>query len=146
MNACQGRDIPLEIIERWLKGSDWRVRNAAMNMAKERNIPIPPYRSFEPPKAVYKKCLSDVIVVAKVPADAEVRGYFGRKCRANKAKIVDIIGDFCGEKLGISQFDFETVYQIGDDIVVEDFDMSNAECSTGFHFFCTKEEAENYNN
>jgi hypothetical protein len=30
MNACQGKDIPLEVIERGLKDSDWRVRYAAM--------------------------------------------------------------------------------------------------------------------
>ncbi len=31
------------------------------------------------------------------------------------------------------------------EVTVEDFDFSNNECSTGFHFFCSKEQAKNYN-
>lgn len=32
----------------------------------------------------------------------------------------------------------------GDEIEIDNFDLSDEECSTGFHFFCTKELAENY--
>ena len=144
MNACNGKDVPLEVIERWLKDSDWRVRAAAMNACKRNGIPIPVIRTVEPPDLVYKKCAGDVIVVATIPEDAQVRGAFGCKCRANKAIIKDIIGDFCGEKIGISVYDRMTTYYIGDEVCVENFDLSNEECSTGFHFFCTKEEAERY--
>lgn len=145
MNACQGRDVPLEVIERWLKDDDWRVRYAAMKIAKDKDVEIPPYRTFEPPKQVYKKCLNDVIVVAEIPADAEVRGKIGQKCRSNKAKIVDVIGDFCGEKIGFSLLDRTVFYMVGDEIEVENFDYSDKECSQGFHFFCSQKEAENYN-
>ena len=88
--------------------------------------------------------LADVIVVAEIPKDAQVRGGYGRKCRADKAIIKEIIGDFCGEKVGISVFDKTTAYYAGDEVKIDDFDMSNEECSTGFHFFCTREEAEAY--
>ena len=142
MNACVGRDVPIEVIERGLKDRDWRVRNAAMKLAKGRGMEVKPYRSFEPPARVYKKCLSNVIVVAEIPADAEVRGGFGRGCRANKATIVEVIGDVCGEPVGISLYDKETTYYVGDEIEVENFDLSNAECSTGYHFFCTMDEAK----
>ena len=140
-NACQGRDVPLEIIEIGLKDSDWRVRTAAMNALGNRKIIT---RTIEPPEKVYKKCYNDVIVVATIPNDAHTRGQYGQKCRASKAKIVDIIGEFGGEKIGISSYDGETCYFVGDEIEIDDFDMSQEECSTGFHFFCTKEEAENY--
>jgi hypothetical protein len=84
------------------------------------------------------------MVVAEIPKDAQVRGEFGEKCRASKARIIDIEGDFLGEKIGISIFDKLTSYRIGDEIVVDDFDMSFEECAAGFHFFCSKDEAMRY--
>ena len=144
MNACQGKDVPLEIIEKGLKDSDLRVRAAAMNACKRNGIEIPVIRTFEPPKRVYKKCLYDIIVVAEIPQNAQVRGRVNAKCRASEAIIVEIIGDILGEKVGISKYDAKTFYKIGDHIVIDNFDYSNEECSTGFHFFCTKREAEKY--
>jgi len=144
MNACAGKDVPLETIEKWLKDPDWRVRAAAMNACKKNGISIPIIRTIEPPESVYKKCVADVIVVAHIPDDAHVRGAVGKKCRASKAIITDVIGTFAGEKVGISIWDKKTTYFIGDEVEVENFDMSDEECSTGFHFFCTREEAEKY--
>ena len=144
MNACQGRDVPMETIERGLQDADCDVRAAAMNACQERKTPFPPSRTFEPPEKVYKKCCGGVIVVAEIPADAHVRGDAGKKCRASKAKIIDIIGNLCGEKVGVSLYNKKTLYYIGDEIEIENFDFSHQECSIGYHFFCTKEEAENY--
>ncbi len=144
MNACNGKDVPLEVIERGLKDSDWRVRAAAMNAYKAKGLDLPVVRTIEPPEHVYKKCVASVIVGAEIPKDAQVRGSYGHKCRANKAIIKEIIGDYCGEKVGISVYDRTTTYRVGDEVFVEDFDMSDEECSTGFHFFCTMEEAQRY--
>ena len=141
MNACAGRDVPLEIIETGLKDSDWRVRQAAMNACAGRDVIT---RTIDPPDKVYKKCLNNVIVVAHIPNDAHIRGQYNQKCRASKAIITDIIGEFAGEKIGISTYDCQTCYFIGDEIEIDDFDMSQEECSTGFHFFCTRAEAEDY--
>ena len=143
MNACQGRDVPIEIIERWLKDDDYDVRTAAMNACQGRDVPLFK-RTFEPPKIVYKKCTNDVIVLATIPKSAFVRGSKGRKCRSSQAKIIDVIGNVQGVKVGISAYDKKTMYFPGDEITIDDFDMSADECSTGFHFFCTKEEAENF--
>jgi len=144
MNACQGREIPLEVIQQGVKDSDWRVREAAMNACKSNNIHIPVIRTIDPPDFVYKKCVGGVIVVASIPKDAQIRGGFRCKCRASKAVIKEIIGDVCGEQVGISTYDKSTLYYAGDEVEIDDFDSSNKECSTGFHFFCTKEEAEQY--
>lgn len=57
MNACQGKDVPFEIIEKGLQDEDCDVRAEAFKAAKRRGITIPPTRTFEPPKTVYKKCL-----------------------------------------------------------------------------------------
>ena len=145
IKTCAGRDdIPLEWIEKRFNDSSWSVRVAAMHYLKIKNLPIPFKRTFEPSAVVYKKCLNGVIVCAEIPADAQVRGAEGHKCRADKAKIIDIIGDFYGEQVGVSTFDNSTLYFVGDEIEIEDFDCGDAECSTGFHFFCTKEEAKKY--
>lgn len=142
------KDVPLEVIERWLKDSDSDVREAAMNAwvkaCKILGIPVSTIRTVEPPERVYKKCIGGVIVVASIPKDAQVRGKEDGKCRANKALIVDVIGDLCGEPVGISIFDRTTTYYVGDEIEIDNFDLSDKECSTGFHFFCTKELAEKY--
>ena len=136
------KNLPMGIIERWLKDSDCDVRQAAMNACKNRIDMIK--RTLDVPKKVYKKCWNDVIVVATIPDDAYVRGSVGSKCRASKAVIIDILGDFGGEKIGISKYDGETCYFIGDTVEIDDFDMSFEECSTGFHFLCTEREARNY--
>ena len=107
-------------------------------------ITIPPTRTFEPPKTVYKKCLLGVIVEAEIPKSAHVRGGKYFKCRASEAIITGIIGDTLGEKIGISDYDYKTTYQVGDHVVIDNFDSSDNECSTGFHFFCLKQEAELY--
>ena len=137
------RQIPVEVIERGLTDSDLRVRAAAMNACNGRSD-IPVIRTIKPPKTVYKKCLGGVIVCAEIPDNAQIRGSYGSKCRTNKAVITDIIGDFYGEKVGISSFDKKTTYYVGDEIEIEDFDYSCKECSTGFHFFCTLKEAKEY--
>lgn len=133
--------LSLPEIERWLKDGDCDVRQAAMNALGDRNMVT---RTIDPPERVYKKCWGDVIVVAEIPKDAHIRGSIGQKCRASKAKIVDIIGDFGGTKIGISLYDGETCYFIGDEVEIDNFDMSFEECSTGFHFFCTEDEARDY--
>ena len=144
-NAVHGRaDIPIEVIERGLKDQDCDVRAAAMKWYESNGINPPIVRTIEPPKLVYKKCAAGVIVIAEIPIDAQVRGSVGNKCRASKATIVDIIGDFAGEKVGISKYDNQTMYFIGDEIEISGFDYSDEECSTGFHFFCTLKEAKNY--
>nr|DAI48842.1 MAG TPA: non-SMC mitotic condensation complex subunit 1 [Caudoviricetes sp.] len=144
MNACQGKDVPLETIERGLKDGDCDVRAAAMNACKANGMDIPIIRTVEPPETVYKKCFGGVIVCAHIPEDAQIRGTVGRKCRANKAVITGVIGTLGGEPVGISLFDKKTTYYEGDEIEIENFDFSNEECSAGFHFFCTKAEAEEY--
>jgi len=142
MNACEGRDVPLEVIEKGLQDSDWRVRVAAMKACEGRDVPL--IRTFEPPERVYKKCLCGVIVEASIPKDAQVRGDYYRKCRANKAIITNIFGSVRNEPIGISRYDLKTFYHVGDIIEIDNFDYSNEECSTGFHFFCTLEEALKY--
>lgn len=137
-------NIPLDIIRQWLDNKNWAVRKAAMQACQTNKTSIPIIRTFEPPTLVYKRCVADVIVVAEIPKDAQVRGKPGQKCHTNKAIIKEVIGEIWGEKVGISIHDRTTAYFVGDEIFVDDFDISDEECSTGFHFFCSLQEAQDY--
>jgi HEAT repeat protein len=127
MNACQGKDIPVEVIERLLQDSDYDVRAAAINACRIKGIGIPLIRTIEPPETVYKKCLSGVIVCASIPSDAQIRGSKGKKCRTNHAIVTKVIGNYHGEPVGISTYDKTTTYYEGDEIIIDDFDLSDEE-------------------
>ena len=99
-------------------------------------------RAIEPPELVYKKCLNDVIVVATIPPYANISKGAHGGYRSNSAKIVEVIGDFLGDEVGISLYDLKTQYRAGDKVYIQDFDYSNEEAVQGFHFFCTRDEAE----
>lgn len=150
MDICQDLGVPFDILKQWLTDDECNVRAAAVQYIKNNNINIDiesiyvPYRAIEPPKKVYKKCMGDVIVVATIPDDAEIRGGYCNKHRANKAKIIDIIGTFGGVKVGVSMYDKRTTYFVGDEVYVDNFDLFDNECSTGFHFFCDIEQAKKY--
>lgn len=146
MKACQSRtDVPAEVIIAGTKDLDLVVRKAAIQVCQSRtDVQLPALRTFEPPDRVWKKCLSGVLVCAAIPKDAEVRGAPGEKCRSSKAEILEVVGDVCGEPVGISAYDKNTFYYAGDKVRIQNFDFSDATCAPGFHFFCTREEAENY--
>ena len=65
----------------------------------------------------------------------------GRKCRAEYAKVLEVIG----AEVGISQHDGKTKYKVGETIHSDKWDDNRwEECSSGIHFFITRLEAENY--
>lgn len=135
-----------EVQDKWVeemtRDRSAEVRKVAFKACKGRDFL--PRRDFEPPEFVYKKCLHDVIVTAKIPKDAEIRGALDGKARANKALIVGVDGDFYGEKVGVAIFDQATFYHVGDEVFIPDFYLGDGECDTGFHFFTSLEAAKNY--
>ena len=89
----------------------------------------------------WKKCIDNVIVKLLIPADAKRNNAFGRKCRAEYAKVLEVIG----AEVGISQHDNSVVYKVGEIVRPDSFDEDfTNECSSGIHFFITRHEAENY--
>ncbi len=63
------------------------------------------------------------------------------KIVANRAKITDM----AGYEVLHSGYDNSFEYRLGQDIEIKDFDlMYNVECTSGFHFFRTRNEAEEY--
>ena len=89
----------------------------------------------------YKKTDEGVVITAEIPAGAIVFCINGSKCRTNRAKITD---------MGVhevlhSQYDNTFEYRLGQEINIKDFNlMYNVECASGFHFFRTRKEAEEY--
>ncbi len=89
----------------------------------------------------WKKCEAGVIVKLRIPEAAKRSHAFGRKCRAEFADVLEVIG----ADVGISKHDRETKYSVGARIIPDSFDDNwMEECSHGVHFFISRIEAENY--
>ena len=96
----------------------------------------------------YKKCKNGLIVELNIPEDALRSSATTRKCRCSKAKVISITnldGSKSEETKAISNRDSSFVYKLGETVEVPDFDPNRwNECSTGIHFFMTREEALDY--
>jgi hypothetical protein len=86
----------------------------------------------------YKKLGNGTLAMLKIPAEAaRVNAYGSRKCRAEYARVLS------GEGRGIR--DGELIYRPGELICADKFDPDpRVKCSSGIHFFITREEAEAY--
>jgi hypothetical protein len=89
----------------------------------------------------WKKCKGNVIVKLRIPENAKRSHAFGRKCRAEFADVLEVIGS----DVGIGTHDGKTEYKAGCRVLPDSFnDDWQEECSSGIHFFITREEAEAY--
>ena len=96
---------------------------------------------LDEPLTGYKKTKEGVVITAEIPAGAIVFCINGSKCRTNRAKITDMDG--C--EVMHSSYDNSFEYRLGQEINIKDFNlMYNVECTSGFHFFRTRKEAEEY--
>ena len=90
-----------------------------------------------------------VIVKLLIPADAQRSNATGRKCRASKARVLDL-QDKQGNSLppdtmAYSRHDTDFTYKKGETVHVENFDTNRwNECAPGIHFFITRIEAVEY--
>lgn len=100
-------------------------------------------------KKAYVGDIMPVIVKLLIPADAQRSNATGRKCRASKARVLDL-QDKQGNSLppdttAYSEYDTDFTYAKGETVHVEDFDTNRwNECATGIHFFITRAEAVAY--
>lgn len=93
---------------------------------------------------------ADVLVKLELPVGARVvRSLFSNKCRTDKAKILAItsLDDSISYQTAYSDYDWDYYYDVGE--VVEPHlgifdDRTWISCSSGIHFFETKEEALEY--
>jgi hypothetical protein len=119
----------------YLSGADLRgAKDADLAIAMTRITP-------EGSLIGWKRCQNGVIVKLRIPEEAKRSSAFGRKCRAEYADVLEVIG---AEK-GLSMHDARTEYVAGSRVMPDSFsDDWQEECAPGIHFFLTKLEAENY--
>lgn len=95
----------------------------------------------------YKKA-GKYIVELFIPSSARRLSATSRKCRCDKAKVISITkidGTDADLKSIESSYDPQFYYVVGEYVEVENFDENRwNECSTGIHFFITRQEAVNY--
>ena len=96
----------------------------------------------------YKKARGHIIKL-EILSDAKRSSATTRKCRCSAAKVLSITtldGRDDGTQFISSGRDSNFVYRVGEIVRVDDFDENRwNECSTGIHFFITRDEAVEYN-
>ena len=102
------------------------------------NLQCPEEGSF----IAWKTCGNNVIVKLLIPEDAQRSSATSRKCRASKAKVLEIFG---ADK-AYSRYDSSFIYEKGKTIEpIGSFSGDRwDECASGIHFFITRSEAEAY--
>nr|DAP62681.1 MAG TPA: hypothetical protein [Ackermannviridae sp.] len=95
----------------------------------------------------WKKCRDDLIVKLLIPEDARRLSAAGRKCRCDKAEVLEI-QNLDGTNAGTTAYSTHNsnfVYVVGQTVTPDRFcDDRWQECSNGIHFFITREEAVRY--
>lgn len=152
MNAKELKKI-LDDHAKWLardngKHADlWgaNLRDADLQGAKTENAKgleqtqiVPQTGAFD----AWKKCNDGVIVKLRIPAKAKRSNATGRKCRAEFAKVLDVIG----ADVGITDAHGpKTEYRKGETVHCSEWNDDRwVECGGGIHFYITREEAENH--
>ena len=108
------------------------AKNAELAIARTRILP-------EGTLIGWKKLERGVIAKLEIPAEARRSHAFGRKCRAEYVKCLEVIG----AEFGVSMHDETTQYRAGEIIKPHLFDENwQEECAGGIHFYITREEAE----
>ena len=95
----------------------------------------------------WKKVEGKYLVKLQIPEDARRCSATTRKCRCDKAMVLDITS-LDGEEHYNEVVNYNyttTVYKVGEMVYPNSFDDYRwLECSTGIHFFINKEDAINY--
>lgn len=94
-----------------------------------------------------RHCGEAVLVKLLIPEDAKRSSATGRKCRCDKAKVIEILtlkGNIEVES-AVSNYDSSFVYKKGEVVCEPNFCENRfEECATGIHFFIDRKEAEKY--
>ena len=128
----------------YLHGAD--LSGADLSGAKE----VPYIPMVCPEEGVFNgwKKAGDKIVKLRIPEDALRSSATTRKCRCNKAEVVEIYnidGTIANERIVNSSYDSSFTYEVGETVEVQDFDTNRwNECTRGIHFFINRQEAINY--
>ena len=122
------------------------LTGANLNAAK--NIPyIPLSCPSEGAFIGWKKVEWKYLVKLHIPEDARRLSATTRKCRCDKAMVLDITsldGNKHYDEVTNNNYN-ETIYKVGEMVYPDSFDENRwNECSHGIHFFINKQDAINY--
>ena len=132
-----------------LSGANLRYANLRYaNLHGAEEVPYIPMVCPEEGDFIGWKRAGDKIVKLRIPEDALRSSATTRKCRCNKAEVVEIYnidGTIVDERIVNSSYDSSFTYEVGKTVEVQDFDTNRwEECTRGIHFFINRQEAINY--
>ena len=119
-----------------------------VNLHGAEGVPYIPMVCPEEGDFIGWKKAGDKIVKLHIPQDALRSSATIRKCRCNKAEVIEIYnidGTIADERIVSSSYDSSFTYEVGKTVEVQDFDTNRwNECTRGIHFFINRQEAINY--
>ena len=128
----------------YLRDAD--LRDAYLRDAEE--VPYIPMVCPEEGDFIGWKRASDKIVKLHIPQDALRSSATTRKCRCNKAEVIEIYnidGTIADERIVNSNYNSSFTYEVGKTVEVQYFDTNRwEECTKGIHFFINRQEAIDY--
>jgi hypothetical protein len=93
--------------------------------------------------------LEDYLVKLKIPADARRSSGTSRKCRCDKAEVLEITNIKTGQKVDSVTnyvYGFKTIHKVGEMVIPSGFNPDRwKQCAQGIHFFINKQDAIEYN-
>ena len=94
----------------------------------------------------WKKCCDGKIVKLLIPEDARRSSSLGKKCRCDKAKVLQVFNwDGTQDVIAKSTYNHHFFYFVGETVSVPNFDTDRFnECAPGIHFFMDRDAAEKY--
>ena len=133
----------------YLSGADLSGADlSGADLSGAENIPYIPYACPDFGMFIGFKKASGYIVVLEIPENAKRLSATGRKCRCDRAKVLEI-QNIDGTKANVTKvksgYDPGFVYEVGKTVSVDNFCEDRwEECSPGIHFFINRQEAVNY--
>ena len=137
------------LTDAYLRGA--YLRGADLRGAKD--IPYIPFSCPSDGEFIGWKKVKDgnfaYLVKLQIPNDARRCSATGRKCRCDKARVLEVI-DLDDDKREVlscvnMSYNVRTEYKVGEMVYPDSFDEDRwNECSHGIHFFINKQEAINY--
>ena len=120
----------------------------AAHLNGAQNIPyIPLSCPSEGAFVAWKNVEEKYLVKLQIPEDARRSSATTRKCRCDKAMVLDITsldGNEHYDEVTNNNYS-ETIYKVGEMVYPDSFDENRwNECSNGIHFFVNKEDAIKY--
>lgn len=131
--------------------SDAGLRGAQLSdadLSYAKNVPYIPMVCPEEGDFIGWKTAGQKIIKLHIPEDALRSSATTRKCRCNKAKVIEIYnldGTISEQRCVESDFDNSFIYHVGETAIADNFDKDRwKDCTSGIHFFINRQEAVEY--